>query len=148
VNAARADEHRGALAAIDRILNREPEADEVLRQAVQAVQERIAGYRSVALYFVESGDLSPGPRSGRDEPDEPGAALLSEAVASGGLLAGDGRIAVPVPYEGRVVAAISITTDSAAKVDAAERAFLQRVALVISAHCLVGWDTGGVVWAP
>ena len=28
-----------------------------------------------------------------------------------------------------------------------ERAFLERVALLISPYCLVGWDTGGVPWS-
>ena len=27
-------------------------------------------------------------------------------------------------------------------------AFLERVALLVSGHCLVGWDTGGESWDP
>jgi hypothetical protein len=27
-------------------------------------------------------------------------------------------------------------------------AFLERVALLVSGHCLVGWDTGGESWEP
>jgi hypothetical protein len=29
-----------------------------------------------------------------------------------------------------------------------DRAFLERVALLISPYCLVGWDTGGEPWEP
>ena len=36
--------------------------------------------------------------------------------------------------------------ESVAEPDREERAFLERVAVLISAHCLVGWDTGGVPW--
>lgn len=28
----------------------------------------------------------------------------------------------------------------------ADPAFLERIAVAISPHCLVGWDTGGVPW--
>lgn len=34
----------------------------------------------------------------------------------------------------------------AAAFDDADRAFLERVARLVSAHCLVGWDTGGDLW--
>ena len=36
----------------------------------------------------------------------------------------------------------------AAELDEESRAFLQRVALLISPHCLVGWDTRGEAWSP
>ena len=29
-----------------------------------------------------------------------------------------------------------------------DRTFLERVALLVSGHCLVGWDTGGEAWEP
>ena len=57
------------------------------------------------------------------------------------------EIVVPIAYEGRVVGEIDIDSDvPAAFGPEADRAFLERVALLISPHCLVGWDTGGVPW--
>jgi len=29
-----------------------------------------------------------------------------------------------------------------------DAAFLERVAVLVSGHCLVGWDTGGEPWEP
>jgi putative methionine-R-sulfoxide reductase with GAF domain len=132
-----ADDYRGALEAVDRILNREPEADEVLRQAVAALHDRIGRYRWVGLWFVEGEELLLGPRAGAREgvPDR-------LALGSGDA----GAVAVPVRYEGRQVGLLTIDPSDGAPPDPEERAFLERVALVVSAHCLVGWDTGGVGW--
>ena len=41
----------GALEAVDRLVNRGGEADEVLRGVVQALHQRV-GYRFVAIAFV------------------------------------------------------------------------------------------------
>ncbi len=57
----------GALEAVDRILNRGGDADDVLRQVVAALHER-AGYAWAGILFVEGGDLVLGPQAG--EPDE------------------------------------------------------------------------------
>jgi GAF domain-containing protein len=56
------------------------------------------------------------------------------------------EIVVPIAYEGRVVGEIDIDSDRPAAFSDEDRAFLERVALLISPHCLVGWDTGGVPW--
>ena len=56
------------------------------------------------------------------------------------------EIVVPVIYEGTVVAEIDVDSDTPAAFGAADREFLERVATVISPHCLVGWDTGGMDW--
>ncbi len=56
------------------------------------------------------------------------------------------EIVVPVIYEGTVVAEIDVDSDVPAAFGEADRAFLERVAAVISEHCLVGWDTGGMDW--
>jgi putative methionine-R-sulfoxide reductase with GAF domain len=53
---------------------------------------------------------------------------------------------VPIVYEGRVVGEIDIDSDRPAAFGADDRKFLERVTLLISAHSLVGWDTGGVAW--
>jgi hypothetical protein len=117
--------YAGALEALHRVLNREPEPDEVLRQTVAVLHQRIPHYTWVGLYFVEGDELALGPSSGA--PDS-----------------GATRTAIPVGYEGTQTATLGI--ESQAELDAADRAFLERVAVLISAHCLVGWDTGGVPW--
>ena len=56
----------GALEAIDRILNRGGDADDVLRQAVATLQEK-GGYPWAGIFFLENGQLVLGPHAG--EPD-------------------------------------------------------------------------------
>jgi hypothetical protein len=116
----------GALEAIHRILNREPEADEVLRQAVAAVHDRIDHYAWVGLFLVEGEELRLGPRRG-------------EAAAAGPALE------AAVVYEGRRIGALRVIATS--RPGDEDRAFLDRVALLLSGQCLVGWDTGGVPWS-
>jgi putative methionine-R-sulfoxide reductase with GAF domain len=119
-----AQPYAGALEAIDRIINREPEPDEVLRQTVATVHERVEAYTWVAISFVDEGSLVLGPSSG--EPDGT-------------------EHAVPVVYDGQPIASLQVTS-SAPVLPGEEQAFLERVALLVSAHCLVGWDTGGEPW--
>jgi putative methionine-R-sulfoxide reductase with GAF domain len=121
-----AQPYAGALEALHRILNREPEPDEVLRQTVAVVHDRIERYRFVGILFVEEGELVLGPWKG-DRGD------------------GDaGALEVPIAYKGRTVGALRV---AGWDLDEGDRAFLERVALLVSAHCLVGWDTGGVPWS-
>ena len=123
---AQPDAYRGALEAVDRILNREPEADEVLRQTVTALHDRLDHYTWVGLSFVEEGELALGPRRGTEG-------------------AGAEAVDIPVVYQGAHVATLSARSDR--PFGSEDRAFLERVALLVSAHCLVGWDTGGVPWS-
>jgi putative methionine-R-sulfoxide reductase with GAF domain len=118
----------GALEAVDRILNREREADEVLRQTVAVLHERIPHYAWVGLSFVEEGELALGPWAGAQPAGSPG-------------------LEVPVVYEGRTVAVLGVDSDRPDAFGPDDQLFLQRVALLVSAHCLVGWDTGGIPWA-
>ena len=120
-----AQPYAGALEALHRILNREAEADEVLRQSVAALHERVPHFTWVGLSFVEGEELLLGPRAG-----EPGL--------------GSRRTDVPVVYDGTKTAVLGV--ESSAEPGDDEHAFLDRVAVLISAHCLVGWDTGGVPW--
>jgi putative methionine-R-sulfoxide reductase with GAF domain len=115
--------YSGALEAIDRILNRGSDADEVLRQVVR-VLHGIDDYSWVGISFVEEGELVLGPAQG-DRTAEP--------------------TTVPISYEENVVAELGVIAD---EVDAEDRAFLERVALLISPYCLVGWDTRGEAWSP
>ena len=93
---------RSALEAVDRILNRGADADEVLRQVVATLHER-AGYGWAGIFFVEDGALVLGPAAG--EPDE------------------ERRTAVPVTWQGERVAELAV--DGAPPAD---RPFLERVA--------------------
>ena len=135
----------GATEAIHRILNREADADEVLRQAVRVLDERIAHYASVGLYFVEEGDLALGPWAGDEPAERP---QLPTDGAAGDLAGGTGRRAVDIPvvYGGKQVAVIHVEAVSEDAIGPDDLTFLARVATLVSAHCLVGWDTGGVPW--
>jgi hypothetical protein len=122
------EQERGdALEAIERIVEHEPEADEILRQTVAVLHARIPDARGVAVAFVEEGALAPGPIAG---------STLETAPA----------IAVEVLYERRPVAELWI--DAGGEPDAADRAFLARISDLLSPYCLVGWDTGGEAWEP
>jgi putative methionine-R-sulfoxide reductase with GAF domain len=120
--------YSGALEAVDRILNREPDADEVLRQTVAVLHERIARYSWVGIHFVESGERSLGPSAGR----------RADGMA---------ELEAPIVYNGRPIGALSVATEDAAGFGDEDRQLLERVALLVSAHCLVGWDTGGIPWS-
>jgi hypothetical protein len=112
-------ERRGALEAVDRILNRGGDADEVLRQ-VLAVLQRLYPY--AAISFVERGELVAGPSVGK---------------------AVEGVEARPIIFNGLEVASLEVAATAAE-----DQAFLDRVALLISPYCLVGWDTAGEGWEP
>ncbi|TML17008.1 MAG: hypothetical protein E6G33_04015 [Actinobacteria bacterium] len=116
--------YSGALEAIDRILNRGGDADDVLRQVVAVLYERLEGCSWVGISFVEGGELALGPERGERTGEETSA---------------------PISYDGTVVAELGVV---AGRLDAGGLAFLERVALLISPYCLVGWDTGGEAWAP
>jgi hypothetical protein len=51
------------------------------------------------------------------------------------------RVRVPVTYQGDRIGELWIDGE-------AEQSFLERVALLISAHVLNGWDTRGERWEP
>jgi hypothetical protein len=112
----------GALEAIDRILNRGGDADDILREVVAALHKE-AGYAWAGIYFLEGGELALGPQAGT--PDE------------------SRRTSVPVTWQGDRVA--ELVVDDAPEED---RMLLERVAGRVSGHCLVGWDTGGESWEP
>lgn len=165
---ATTDAYRGALEAIDRIVNRETEADEVLRKTVEVLHDRFDRYSWVGIYLAEGGDLVLGPWKGPQATDHVripiGQGICGAAAASGvteivdDVNADDrylacfvstrSEIVVPIAYEGRVVGEIDIDSDVPAAFDQEDRTFLERVALLISPHCLVGWDTGGKAWSP
>jgi hypothetical protein len=100
----------GALEAIDRVLNRGGEADDVLRQVVQILAER-GGCTYAAIAFVEGGAHVVGPETGEASDDTTGARVVFQGTHLADL----------------VVAPADVDRD-----------FLERVALLISAHCVAG----------
>jgi GAF domain-containing protein len=160
--------YAGALEAIDRILNRGGDADEVLRQVVSVLHDRFDHYSWVGLYLVEGDDLVLGPWEGPEAREHVripiGQGICGAAAASGRTELVDdvnadprylacfpstrSEIVVPIVYQGKVVGEIDIDSDRPAAFGPEDRTFLERVALLISPHCLVGWDTGGEAWTP
>ena len=159
-------DYAAALEAVETLVARESEADEVLRQAVDLLHDRFDHYSWVGIYFVEEGDLVLGPWQGPQGTDHVripiGQGVCGAAAASGQTEVVDdvnaderylscfpstrSEIVVPIAYEGQVVGEIDIDSDTPAAFGAEDRAFLERVAALISPHSLVGWDTGGVPW--
>ena len=111
----------GALEAIERILDRGGDADEVLRDVVHVLH---SSYSWVGISFVEEGELVLGPALG-EQTAEP--------------------TRIPISYENNVVAELGVSAD---EIDDENREFLERVAILIAPYCLVGWDTGGEAWSP
>ncbi len=115
---------RGALEAIERILNRGGDTDDVLRAVLEAIEQRLSHVDWAGLRFVEGDRLVLGPSAGGET--------------------GNGvRLELPVSYEGRRVGRLDV---AGGPFDQEDEDFLARVATLISAHTLLGWDTGGVAW--
>ena len=109
-----------SLEALDRILNRGGDADDVLRACVEVLAVE-PGISWAGIAFSEDADLVVGPQAG--EPDE------------------RTRARVPITFQGSQVGELWVDGD-------ADPAFLERVAVLVSAYVLIGWDTGGQPWEP
>jgi hypothetical protein len=107
------------LEAVERIVEGGGDADDVLRAVVACLHD--AGCAWAGIFFVEQGDLVLGPAAGSEDPVQ--------------------RTQVPVVYDGARIAELAADGD-------ADRALLERIAQLVAAHCLVGWDTGGEAWNP
>ena len=162
-----ADAYRSALEAVDRVVNRETEADEVLRHTVELLAERFEHYSWIGIYLVEGEDLVLGPWKGPEATEHVripiGEGICGAAAATGVTELVDdvhsderylscfpstrSEIVVPIAFDGQVVGEIDIDSDKPAAFGADDRDFLERVALLISQHTLVAWDTGGVAWS-
>jgi L-methionine (R)-S-oxide reductase len=149
--------HSGALEAIDRIVNRGGEADDVLRAVVDVLHDQFDDYSWVGIYLVEGDDLVLGPRKGPEATEHVripvGQGICGAAAATGRTEVVDdvnadprylscfpstrSEIVVPIAHEGRVVGEIDIDSDRPAAFGKDDRALLERVALLISPHCLV-----------
>jgi hypothetical protein len=117
-----ADVYRGALDAVERILNRGGDADDVLRAVVATLREKVPHFAHVAIAFMEEGTFVVGPEAGEGDANE------ARAL---------------VTFEGAPVAELVVHRTEAAE----DQPFLERVATLVSPYCLVGWDTRGVPWA-
>jgi GAF domain-containing protein len=147
--------HSGALEAIDRILNRGGQGDEVLQAAVDVLHDRFDDYSWVGIYLVEGDDLVLGPWKGPQATEHAripvGQGICGAAAATGQTEVVDdvnaderylacfpstrSEIVVPIAYEGRVVGEIDIDSDRPAAFAPDDRAFLEQVALLISPAC-------------
>ena len=108
-----------AVDTIEQLVAEGEEADDVLRAVVA---ELVAGGCAWAgILFTEDGELVLGPSAGSPDASR--------------------RTQVDVTYSGEKVA--ELVADGCDDGDA-----LERVAALVSSHCLVGWDTGGVAWDP
>jgi len=152
-----------ALETIGNILDRSGDADDVLREAVELLQEGFEHYSWVGIYLVEGDDLVLGPWQGPEATEHVripvGEGICGAAAATGRTEVVDdvnadprylacfpstrSEIVVPIAYEGRVVGEIDIDSDRPAAFGAEDRAFLERVAELLAPHCLVGSDSGG-----
>jgi L-methionine (R)-S-oxide reductase len=160
--------HSDALDAIREILDRGDDADDLLRQVVAVLQERFDDYSWVGVYLVEGDELVLGPWQGPEATEHVripvGQGICGAAAATGVTEIVDdvnadprylacfpstrSEIVVPISYEGGVVGEIDIDSDRPSAFDADDGEFLERVAVLISPYCLVGWDTGGEPWRP
>jgi L-methionine (R)-S-oxide reductase len=157
-----------SLDEIQRVVERGGDADEVLRQVVTGLHDDFEHYSWVGIYLVEGDELVLGPWKGPQATEHVripvGSGICGAAAATGRTEIVDdvnadprylacfpstrSEIVVPITYEGRVVGEIDIDSDRPAAFTADDRVFLERVAELISPHCLVGWDTGGETWSP
>jgi hypothetical protein len=119
------DVHRGAVAAVERLLNRGGDADDVLRSVVVALHERLPHLQTIWIEFAERGQRLVGPSAGGSTEEQ------AERF--------------PVHFQGAEVAALAVP---ATAVRAGDHTTLERVATIIAPYCLVGWDTGGERWDP
>ncbi len=148
------DTYRGALEAVERIVNREAEADAALRKAVGVLAERFKHYSWIGVYLVEGDDLVLGPWQGPQATEHTripvGQGICGAAAASGRTEIVDdvnaddrylacfvstrSEIVVPITFEGKVVGEIDIDSDEPSAFTEADREFLERVALILSPH--------------
>jgi hypothetical protein len=119
------DAHRGAVAAVERLINRGGEADDVLRSIVAAVHERLPHLEAVWIEFTEGDQRVVGPSAGS----------ATQQVAK----------RFSVLFQGTEVAVLAAPL---AAVRSDDDSTLARIATIVAPYCLVGWDTGGEEWKP
>jgi putative methionine-R-sulfoxide reductase with GAF domain len=111
------------LGAVERIVGRGRDADDVLREVVDVLRAE-GRFHWAGISFFEKGAFVLGPSSG-ESAGEP--------------------TRVRISYDGNVVGELGVV---APDLSAEDRALLERVAELLAPYCLVGWDTGGEAWTP
>ena len=86
------DAYRGALDAVERIINRGGDADDVLRSVAAALLERIPHFTRVAIAFVEDGRLELGPEAGSGDGEEIRSSVTFAGAPVGERLVGQPRL--------------------------------------------------------
>jgi GAF domain-containing protein len=144
--------HGEALEAIEAILAGD---GDVLQAVVDVLHDRFENYSWVGIYLVEGDDLVLGPWNGPEATEHVripvGQGICGAAAATGETEIVDdvnaddrylscfpstrSEIVVPIAHEGRVVGEIDIDSDRPAAFGDDDRAFLERVAVLISPHC-------------
>jgi hypothetical protein len=109
-----------SLEALDRVLNRGGEPDDVLLATVHVLTKE-PGFSWAGVAFLEEGELVLGPSAGEASELE--------------------HVRIPIVYQGAAVGELWVDGD-------ADHAILSRIAFLISAHVLIGWDTRGDGWEP
>ncbi len=145
-------EHEAALEAIGAILERGGDADGVLRDVVDLLHDRFDHYSWLGIYLVEGDELVLGPWKGPEATEHVripiGQGICGAAAASGETeivddVTADPRylacfpstrseIVVPIAHAARVVGEIDIDSDRPAAFGDVDRAFLERVAVLIA----------------
>ena len=148
------DARRSTLEAVDRIVNRESAAKDVLKKTVAVLRGRFDHYSWVGIYLVDGADLVLGPSDGPEATEHMripvGQGVCGAAAASGVTeIVGDvtvderylacfpstrSEIVVPIAFGGRVVGEIDIDSDAPSAFDDDDRMFLERVATLVSLH--------------
>jgi GAF domain-containing protein len=149
-----ADTRRGALDAIDRFVNCEPEVETVLQKTVEMLDQRFDHYGWVGVYLVDGDDLVlaawSGPAATEHVRIPVGQGVCGAAAASGQTeivddVSADPRylacfpstrseIVVPIGSGGRVVGEIDIDSDEPAAFGDDDRAFLEHVARMLASR--------------
>jgi L-methionine (R)-S-oxide reductase len=144
--------HGDALETIGRILAGD---GDVLQSVVDVLHDEFENYSWVGIYLVEGDDLVLRPWKGPEATEHVripvGQGICGAAAATGQTEIVDdvnaderylacfpstrSEIVVPIAHEGRVVGEIDIDSDRPAAFGEDDRAFLERVALLVSPHC-------------
>jgi len=146
-----------ALEAVGEIIGRGGDADDILREVVELLQQGFEHYSWLGIYLVEGDDLVLGPWQGPEATEHVripvGQGVCGAAAASGQTEIVDdvnadprylacfpstrSEIVVPIAYEGRIVGEIDIDSDQPGAFGEGDRAFLERVAELIAPHSIV-----------
>ena len=108
------------LDSLEGLLGGSEDADDALRQTVARLAVE-PGVSWAGVAFSDAGTLTLGPSAGEPDPER--------------------RLRSPVLFQGETVGELWVDGEL-------DPAVLERVASLIAAHVLIGWDTGGEAWDP